>query len=81
MGQSDIGYFRILNTKTNKELTRSGTCALCGNAYKFGNRVIAEYRDTGTNYLLTEPFNLCDSCFEYHKAKQEGYGYRQTKLH
>lgn len=69
-------YFEIVETDTNQHLAKSGTCALCNNPYTFGNRVIAEYRESG-GYLITEPFNLCDRCFQV-QADKGGMSKQQT---
>lgn len=60
-------HFEIVEVQHCSQLTLSGSCALCNEEYQYGNRVLAEYYDG--KHLITEPFNLCDRCFEVHKAK------------
>jgi hypothetical protein len=68
-------HFKIVEKRQNKQLTLSGICALCGNEYQFGNRVLAEYSDG--KGVITEPFNLCDRCYQVQSDKQRT---TQTKL-
>lgn len=69
-------HFKIVEKRQNQsQLTLSGTCALCGDEYQYGNRVLAEYKDK--KGIITEPFNLCDKCYQVQTDKQQT---TQTKL-
>ena len=73
----DISNFRIVEKANNQHLANKGNCALCGKRYLFGNRVIGEYTESG-GYLITEPFNLCDKCFQKHDKTDKWH--KQEKL-
>jgi hypothetical protein len=61
-------HFKIVELQHCSQLTLSGSCALCNEQYQYGNRVLAEYYDG--KHLITEPFNLCDRCYQVQKEQQ-----------
>jgi hypothetical protein len=69
--QSAKSQFEIVKD-ISEQLCFGGSCALCDSDYtaSSGKRVLGRYyqkSSTGYPEPITEPFNLCEDCFNKHK--------------